>query len=59
MKSAIPVAYVDITYDNFFMPYCVLLDQNQGKIPGNKSLGSSYSRCTKVGTEKVTIVSIN
>ena len=61
MKSSIPVAYVDITYDFLknFMPFGVFLNHNQGQTPGNKSLGSSYSRCTKVGTEMVTIVSIN
>ena len=55
MRSTIPLAYVDITYDFFIniIPYGVLTNQNlDGEI-----LGSSYSRCTKVRSKMVTVVS--
>ena len=55
LRSTIPQGYVDITYDFFMniLPKGVLTNQSsKGEI-----LGSSYSCCTKVGSEKVTIVS--
>ena len=55
LRSTIPQEYVDITYDFFMniLPKGVLTNQSsKGEI-----LGSSYSCCTKVGSEKVTAVS--
>ena len=55
LRSTIPQGYVDITYDFLMniLPKGVLTNQcSKGEI-----LGSSYSCCTKVGSEKVTVKS--
>ena len=57
LRSTIPQAYVDITYD-FFMNIVsqgVFINQ----ISKGEVLGSSYSHCAEVGSEMVTIVSLD
>ena len=57
LRSTIPKAYVDITYDFFLniLPKGILtLPNSRGEV-----LGSSYSRCVKVGTKMIEVVSLN
>ena len=57
LKSTIPQAYVDITYDFFMnaLPKGVF----KNEISNGEILGSSYSHCEGIGSEKVTVVSFD
>ena len=57
MRSTIPQAYVDITYDFFMNIIAKGVFVNQ--ITKGEVLGSSYSHCAVVGSEKITIVSLD
>ena len=57
LRSTIPRAYVDITYDFFLNIIPKGVFENQ--ITKGKDIGSSYSHCAEVGSEKVTVVSFD
>ena len=56
LRSTIPLAYVDITYDFFLNIIPKGVFENQ--ITKGKDIGSSYSHCAEVGSEKNTVVSL-
>ena len=56
LRSTIPQAYVDITYDFFMNIIPKGVFENQ--ITKGEDLGSSYSHCAEVGSEKITVVSL-
>ena len=54
LRSTIPRAYVDITYD-FFMNIIPNFENQNTK---GEDIGSSYSHCAEVGSERITVVSL-
>ena len=56
LRSTIPLAYVDITYDFFLNIIPKGVFENQ--ITKGKDIGSSYSHCAEVGSERITVVSL-
>ena len=56
LRSTIPQAYVDITYDFFLNIIPKGVFENQ--ITKGKDIGSSYSHCAEVGSERITVVSL-
>ena len=55
LKSSIPVAYVDVTYNFMFniIPQGIFRSIESGE----QNIQCSYSRCKKVGTKQVAFVS--